>query len=680
MSGINFSQLRTATNPGLEGSGATDQIQVKAGTGISVTSGGVLVDTASTVTFSGASWTFGQGELDVSGSTFSGTDVPNADWITSQIATGVTWKFPVLAAVDEAGTSDVQLDSTGDAVRQAIAFYYDGQPIATDTFVIKDSTPTTETWTWQAGAETAAFQVQIGVDTDTSMDNLAAAISADSTLWDAVVVDNLNAINDGSGTSTAGKVLVIYRTVQAASKVDRIYGSVATPANAQYVSFNGEDDYTKTASANLPSADPAQNDFGPGTITASLSPGEAHLDLNADHQWVWDADGGTWTQISGTGSITAGDGLTKSGSTINLGNNGTGTFSGLTIGADSVAVALASAGAGTGGLEFVSNEIAVNPGDGILLDANGVGIDLAATSGLTLSGTSPNKELAAVGYDGIVVDSNGLNVDLEAAGSGTGGLEFKGTAPNREVAVNPGDGILLDANGVGIDLATTSGLTLSGTSPNKELAAVGYAGISVDANGINVDLEAAGAGTGGLTFTGTGATQEVAVDAGNGIELTAGGVAVDPATEVAGSRAAVYIAADGVGIDLDNSTLTHTSSTLQVKDSGIDTTQLAANAVTIAKLGIQFNEEEFAAASFTAGGAGAFINLALDALTGTQVDDFNECYRNGVADMTNVQSGGSPSGATQYRVYDTGTLGRLEIGADITATGNTYRVRYLSAL
>jgi hypothetical protein len=62
-------------------------------------------------------------------------------------------------------------------------------------------------------------------------------------------------------------------------------------------------------------------------------------------QYVFDLNGGTaattgiWVPINVGGSISAGVGLSQTGSTINLGNNGAGTFSGLTIGADTVAVA-----------------------------------------------------------------------------------------------------------------------------------------------------------------------------------------------------------------------------------------------------------------------------------------------------------------------------------------------------
>lgn len=72
------------------------------------------------------------------------------------------------------------------------------------------------------------------------------------------------------------------------------------------------------------------------------------------------------------------------------------------------------------------------------------------------------------------------------------------------------------------------------------------------------------------------ATQGDGIAGGGGTTLS-----VDPATEVAGSRAAVYVGADGVGIDLDNSTLEHSSSVLQVKDGGITEAKLSFNAAVV---------------------------------------------------------------------------------------------------
>ena len=105
---------------------------------------------------------------------------------------------------------------------------------------------------------------------------------------------------------------------------------------------------------------------------------------------------------------------------------------------------------------------------------------------------------------------------------------------------------------------------------------------------------------------------------------------------------------------------------------------IAADAATIAKIDLIFREQDFTAVAFTAGGAGAYHALTAQPIAGTKLDYYSECLRNGVADMTNVGAAGSPSSLTEFRVYDTGTVGRVEIGADITSDGNIYRVRYLT--
>jgi hypothetical protein len=454
--------------------------------------------------------------------------------VTSQVATGVSWKFPVLAAVSQTGANDVQLDSTGDAVRQAIAFYLDGNATATDTFVISDGS-VTETYTFKATA-TTTYDIVVGGSADATMVNIQTAINNDSGAWNARLVTELDSINDGSGTSTAGAVLVIFRTTQAASKYDRIYSSGAnnTQANWQYVNFAGEDDYTKISSSQLPSADPAAKQFGPGTVTASLTAGEAHVALNNDAQYVWDADGAQWIQISGTGQITAGDGLTKDGNTIDFSNNGTGTFDGLVIAANSVGVAAA---------------------------------------------------------DGVQISANYVTLLLEAAGADTGGLELTGTSPNKELR-----------------------LDIDGTS--------------------------------------TGAIASV-----------------------------MDLNANGLAINVDNSTIEGSAAggVLRVKDVGITDAKLAVNAASVTKINLRFYEDSYAGSTFTTGGAGAYHNLSAQPLTNERVDKYNATFRNGVLDMTNVGAAGTPATNVQYRIYDTGTVGRVEIGADITADGHTYQMRYVAA-
>lgn len=148
------------------------------------------------------------------------TDAVNVSQLQAAVTEGKVWKEVVLISQ--------QLDSVNDALSQAIPFYLDGQPTIGDTFIITDGS-TTETFTFVA-VEALAFDVGIGGSTDLTLANLAQAITDDSTLWSAMLSSTLESLNDGSGTSTAGKVVVIYRTDQSAADTypDRIYGSLTT--------------------------------------------------------------------------------------------------------------------------------------------------------------------------------------------------------------------------------------------------------------------------------------------------------------------------------------------------------------------------------------------------------------------------------------------------------------------
>lgn len=296
---------------------------------------------------------------------------------------------------------------------------------------------------------------------------------------------------------------------------------------------------------------------------------------------------------------------------------------------------------------------------------------LAGGAGSTLSLSIPSladQGVALVGADSIAVYDTSLSGHAEA--TLTQLAAYIATVASLPNSIVDGNGIA-DFTFNGSAGATVTVQADSTTGGNIQPA-------NITANGVGLDVSAI-AGTG---IEADGSANLRLAAQGNGIAGGAGStLSVDPATVVAGSRAAVYVGADGVGIDLDNSTLDHSSSILQIKALGVDTAQLAANAVTIAKLGINFNEEDIAASGFSAANPSVQTGtLANTALVDSNGYGYVECYRNGVADMTKEATGTSmgSTGATHFKIQAGGT--KVEIGADISASGNTYRVRYLSAL
>jgi hypothetical protein len=144
------------------------------------------------------------------------------------------------------------------------------------------------------------------------------------------------------------------------------------------------------------------------------------------------------------------------------------------------------------------------------------------------------------------------------------------------------------ANGAGAcayDLDSNTEYCFTGSEWGSASHPTGGDGVTFNGGSNRFDLDLANT-TPGLELTASDGSGELQLSAqGNGISGGAGSLlSADPASEVAGSRAAVYVGADGIGIDLDNATLDHSTSTLQVKALGIGTAQLAADAVDSTKI------------------------------------------------------------------------------------------------
>ena len=173
---------------------------------------------------------------------------------------------------------------------------------------------------------------------------------------------------------------------------------------------------------------------------------------NLDTTWVLITDGtivvGTtalvFTQASGLGQVIAGNGLTKSGNTIDVvaGN-------GIAVAADAVSVSLAA----DWGLEFQGGGVAIKTATnaGLIVDSSGLYINPG---------------------DGLEKVTNAVKVKLDT----NPGLSISGTG----IKVNAGDGIVVSGPYVAVQLDTNSGLKLTTGE-----------GLSIDV-GFNLEVDGGG--------------------------------------------------------------------------------------------------------------------------------------------------------------------------------------------
>lgn len=147
--------------------------------------------------------------------------------------------------------------------------------------------------------------------------------------------------------------------------------------------------------------------------------------------------------------------------------------------------------------------------------------------------------------------------------------------------------------------------------------------------------------------------------AGNGISGGAGSaLAVNPDTTTGGNYAAVNVAANGVSILVDGSTLENNSNTLRVKAGGIDTNELAADAVDNTILDL--------AGTYDFNSGGGTVRVATpsndnDAVTKIYVDNIAQGFI--MKDSARVGTAAALPACT----YDNGTDG---VGATLTADAN----------
>lgn len=382
---LNASQVKLATSGGLEdqngelkvGGNFADSLTMDSGSGITFSIGATL-DIA-----------------DITGTTATGVPISsdnlvNKSYVDEQVVGGTVWREVVL--------SSNQLNSPGDFLAQATVYYLVNQPTSGDLLSITDGS-ITRTYGFGSGGDVT---VTIGANADDTMSNLASEISADSFgNHTAFVLTDLQSVNPGGGSSTAGTVVLIQRTVQLASSYDdRMYAVVSVASDHQYVNYAGELDYSNATSSDVPGADPGVKEFGFGRISSELLNAETHLTLDDSSMYSWDGDAGVWNQSGGGGggSVTGGDGIdvTASVVSVDLAAN-----SGLNFSSAQLQIP-SSSGAPpvSAGVQNVSGNLVVNMGNGM----ESVGNFITAKADTVGTGTV---------LPALSVDSNGIGLQTD---------------------------------------------------------------------------------------------------------------------------------------------------------------------------------------------------------------------------------------------------------------------------
>jgi hypothetical protein len=304
------------------------------------------------------------------------------------------------------------------------------------------------------------------------------------------------------------------------------------------------------------------------------------------------------------------------------------------------------------------------------------------TSNITLSGTQTIDGVSVVADDRVLVKSqtdaseNGIYVaaagawsraaDMDAAGefSGTAVFVKEGTlgadtafvctndtdvtVGTTDVAfvqfagngtVQGGDGIAVTGNSVAVDLATNAGLEISGAKLQAKVKA--NSGIGLDADGLSVLVKA------GLQ-----------IDSGDG----------------------------NLKLRLDGLTLAQSASGVKIADGGVDTTQLADDAVTAAKIGdAQVGTAALADDAVTLAKVGWAPEIEVatgDSSTTafTLAQQIDSSFYKAILVHVNGQHAkfvaSSPADASEYAVDDTGSATRITFGA-APDTGDALSFSYI---
>ena len=397
---------------------------------------------------------------------------------------------------------------------------------------------------------------------------------------------------------------------------------------------------------------------------------------NADTGYVCTNDGdvtvGTdnidFTQFTGAGQLSGGDGIDITGSTISV------------------------------NVDESSLEIAA---DALQVKSGGITNDM-------LAGSIANAKLSNSTISGVAL---GSNLNSLSAGNGISMTSFNGSAAVSDLTIDlDGSSLAVGADGIKVaDLGVTNAMLagsiaaskLAGSIPSDKL----NLGNGVEDNGGNLQIALDGGslalGAGGLSIAADGVTAtEIADGAIDAAAKIADGIVTNAklAGSIAASKLAGSIPSDKLNlgngvednggnlqIDLDGSTLAVGADGIKIASSGVGSTELASGAVTEAKIGASaVTNGKIADDSITTGKldfAGFFSAFDADGstagfeLAGAVDLEFKKFFVVTVNGLV-MEYKDTPDAQDNYKIANdgTGSVGKITFGANL-ANGDRVTIR-----
>lgn len=306
-SAIEASKLKLTSNGGLkdDGSGGlTIEPNDFAGSGlVDDGSDNLTIDTASaTVTFTGGVWTFPVDVIQVTGTPNSPNDGVNKAYVDN-VATGLRWREPVTAAAFIGERTVAQINALTPSSGWAV--------VATDA-----GTPTAGTSDALAAGDLAEF---------------------DGTSWIKLFSNAAGQLPAGIRLLVAGPGVTLFSPLTGSQDEGLVLVSVADPGT-----FDG---------ANSDFEDESDAVDGNALLVQGLETADAES-VNENNGYVFDGavPTGSWVQFTGAGQLNAGAGLSKTGNTLNIGDDG----KGVQVNADSLQIDASEIVNTTSGLQQIS--------------------------------------------------------------------------------------------------------------------------------------------------------------------------------------------------------------------------------------------------------------------------------------------------------------------------------------